>query len=164
MFSLTPREQTKRVYNLSYALIGSCVDRNLLKEGPVPNRILHNKELAIQVITTIDRVKQQIQEMFHLNLLTLSKEMTNIVDNEVEKEKEKEFDFLASAYTLLGNTTQSGYNKIKKELVEQFQLPPEKLPSYYLLSQRRPIIVPFTIENDELFDVNFNALEDVFSF
>ena len=89
MFSLTPREQTKRVYNLSYALIGSCVDRNLLKEGPVPNRILHNKELAIQVITTIDRVKQQIQEMFHLNLLTLSKEMTNTVDNEVEKEKRK---------------------------------------------------------------------------
>ena len=116
MFSLTPREQTKRVYNLSYELIGSCIDRNLLKEGPVPNRILHNKELAIQVITTIDRVKQKIQDMFGLNLLTLSKEMTDIIDNEVEQEKEKEFDFLASAYTMLGNTTQSGYNKTKKTL------------------------------------------------
>ena len=42
--------------------------------------------------------------------------MTDIIDNEVEQEKEKEFDFLASAYTMLGNTTQSGYNKTKKTL------------------------------------------------
>ena len=116
MFKISPRQQTRRVHNLSYDLIGSCVDRNLLKQGPVPNRILHNKELAIQVITTIDRIKQQIQDMFGLNLLTLSKEMTDIIDNEVEDKEEKEFDFLASAYTMLSNTTQSGYNKIKKSL------------------------------------------------
>ena len=146
MFKLTTREQTKSVYNLSYELIGSCFDNNLLKEGLVPNRILHIKELAIRVITTIDRVKQQIQDMFGLNLLTLSKEMTDIIDNEVEEKEEKEFDFLASAYTMLSNTTQSGYNKIKKELVEQFKLPPEKLPSYYVLTQNRPDVIPFTLK------------------
>ena len=51
-----------------------------------------------------------------MNLLILSKEMTDIIDNEVEDKEEKEFDFLASAYTMLSNTTQSGYNKIKKSL------------------------------------------------
>ena len=85
MFTLTAREQTRRIHNLSYELVGSCVDRNLLKEGPIPNRIFHNKELAIEVITTIDRIKQKIQDMFCINLLSLGNEMAGIEESEAEK-------------------------------------------------------------------------------
>ena len=87
--------------------------------------------------------------------------MTNIVDNEVEKEEEKEFDFLASAFTILGNTTQSSYKKRKKELVEQFKLPPEKFPSCYLLTQSRPDIITFTFKYDEFFYKTLHIPVDV---
>ena len=161
MLTLTAREQTKRMHNLSNQLVGSCVDRNLLKEGPIPNRIFHNKELAIEVITTIDRIKQKIQDMFCINLLSLGNEMTGVEESEAEKELDVEVASLSSAYSLLGNTARSGYNKIMRELLTEFNLCPKKLPSYHLLTSRnRPNIVPFIIPNSNELHSNSHEITE----
>ena len=161
MFNLTAREQTRRIHNLSYELVGSCVDRNLLKEGPIPNRIFHNKELAIEVITIIDRIKHKIQDMFCINLLSLGNEMTAVEESEAEKELDVEVASLSSAYSLLGNTTRSGYNKIMKELLTEFKLCPKKLPSYHLLTSRnRPKIVPFILPNSNELHNNLHEITE----
>ena len=144
------------------SIVGSCINRADLRYDGI-HYLNHNKDLARHIVALLDRIKQKVQNLLHLNLNELEEEddidqfyfgedlHNNItIKQEEEKVEEKNDDHnLQSAYSLLGNLSRSGYERMQKELRNQFNISKKDLPSYYKLTQNRPSIECFSIIQDQ---------------
>ena len=118
-----------------------------------------NEELAVDIITMLDGIKLRIQNELKLNLQKYTDDFTPL--NEVDEaarerqskdmvediatnttpqstKREKKIKDLSTAISILSEATMSGYDRIRKSLLRQFEgrMSKEELPSFYILTKK----------------------------
>ena len=63
-----------------------------------------------------------------------------------------------SAFVLLGNASRNGYERITKDLIKEFDISKNRLPSYYKLTKDRPKIEGFKLNNNNNAFINNKGL------
>ena len=56
-----------------------------------------------------------------------------------------------SAVTLLSETSQNGYERMQRAIMQEFNIPEDRLPSYYMMTKSRPRMDKFIVNELEFF-------------
>ena len=119
-----------------------------------------NEDLALEIVNLLDGVKDYIQSKLKVNLNKLADVALEPIESDSEgtiKELDMTKKLHKLALLLLGETTASGYARIRRSLHEY-----TKLPSYYKLASGRPAIAPIEIHAQNVFDDDAPAEVDFF--
>ena len=155
---LTMRQRRLRMRELSTNIISSCIDRLAYKNNP--DKYLHkNNELAVDILSLIDGIKECIEKKLKVSLKDIEEEAMVPIDDDndglinVLDENKKGHQI---AISLLGETGVSGYTRIKKYVDAAVQL-----PSYYMITKGRPKVLPLAItvmKNIDMIEERENAI------
>lgn len=150
------RERVRRVEGLAAMVIAACVDRDELEKKGV-EYLSGNRELAVDVMTVLDIIKNRVQDELRVNLLSVNDEITPLPEGEDEEDNNPNYD---SAIAMLGETSIKGYERMRKKIVGQNILCADVMPSYHMLTKNRPKINSFVIHPDlsSLDEANMSSL------
>ena len=124
-------------------VIGACVDRVSLEKMGV-GYLSGNRDLAVDVVTVLDVIRNRVQDELTINLLSVNDEITPPPEGESEEDNPN-YD---SAIAMLGETSIKGYEHMRKKIVEKNILCSDVIPSYHILTKNSPKISPFIVEPD----------------
>ena len=152
-------ERRRRMRKVGKEILSACVDRKKFREN-TDEYLTKNEDLALQIVNLLDGVKDYIQSKLKVNLNKLA----DVALAPIESDREgtiTELDMRNKSHKLalqlLGETTASGYARIRRSLHEY-----TKLPSYYKLAAERPAIAPIEIHAANVFDDDAPAELDFF--
>ena len=119
-----------------------------------------NNDLAVDLITVLDAVKLKLQHKLHINMNCVQEITPPQMDDTLEISEEGELEEvgincdpihfqgsqpeLMTAKRMLSHPTLIGYNEIRKSFLDEFKIPKEWLPSFYMLTKNRPKMQCFT--------------------
>ena len=142
--SLTMAQREKRVDSVAKLLVAACVDRKVMKSADESTYFNGNENLAIDCVTLLDSLKLRIQYELNLNLNeykdsysplnNAEAEERELTNNEHGTLEEREF---STALTMMGEHTQSGYNRVRKQILQEFTtINAKDIPSFYHMTKR----------------------------
>ena len=133
-------ERRNRIDSLENLVMASCVDHKEMSQ--TENYFEKNVELVIDILNVLDGIKERVQKETLLNLHRYRQCLTPPVegeDNESEFLPKKNLD--GDGTTLLfGSSSRNQYEKIHENLLTDFCLNKDTIPSYHTLTKIRPQI------------------------
>ena len=153
---LKMREHSRRVVGLAATIISSCVDRESLMDKGV-EYLIGNKDLAVDILTVIDSIRNKVQDELRVNLHLVQKEITPPPVDESDDKcgDDDKYNRYSSAIAMLGEASIQGYERMRKKILVQNLLSSDALPSYHMLTKNRPKIILFVV----LPDLHFDSLQ-----
>jgi hypothetical protein len=149
---LTMRQRRLRMQSLSKLVLSACIDRNEYKNRA--DGYLHfNKPLAIDIMNLLDGIKECLEKKLKITFNAIEEEVRPPIHNDRDgliinlNDKKAEHRL---AIALMGETTATGYARVKKDLLEH----EIDVPSMYIMAKDRPKVTPITFDvmkhhNDE---------------
>ena len=127
---LSMRERARRTKLLAEKVIASCVNKaELILEGEI--HLHDNLELAVDVITCLDTIRDKCQYLLKMNLSKLTNE-GQVTPPPDESKKIK------TGAALFGETSQNGYERLRREIASDFDTNVKNIPSFYMMTKNRP--------------------------
>ena len=185
---LSMRERDRRVQTFAELVIGSCANKSKLKDHG-QGYLHHDTDLCIDTVTFLDALRDRLEKELLTNFKTEVDGKNDLTPRPcVDKGQGDDGDICVSmpasdlgwnredysgdsrqyktAVAMLCEATLSGFSKIRHSIINEFSIPKEWLPSFYLLTKNRPkiessIIVPkFSSANDNAnqFDIEDTTL------
>lgn len=153
-----------RTDNLTKEVVAACVDCAILgKEGKSYLKI--NYDLAVDVITLLDSIHERVQCELDVNMMLCEKRVTpppDCVMNENDELKKLDIKMGGNACTLamLTESKRSGYDRLRLSILQEFHLPQNSLPSYYILTKSRPNVLPIELSPTNIVNNNQQSVTD----
>ena len=156
---LTMRMRRQRMADIGKIILGACIDRKEFRKD-YEEYMYNNQILAVELMNLMDGIKEYIQSKMKLNMNALEEEAIVPVENDNDglinelDEKKKEHML---AISLLGITSEKGYNRMKKNLKGV-----ARIPTFKKITENRPTVVPVEYPILKQFDCDGSSgvLED----
>ena len=115
---------------LAKSVLAACVDKDKLRHNG-HNYFVKNEDLAVDLMTVLSSIQDRLQWELKVNMGNFKGVMTSPTEEEMDEadNDENENDGTNTvknyntAIALLGEATQSGYRRIRSELMTEFKLP-----------------------------------------
>ena len=113
-----------------------------------------NTDLAVDLLTVIDMMKDRVQHILKINLMTVFQDyVTPPPPNAMSKPT-----FHSTAVSLLCEATETGYERLRASIAEDFKVDRKSIPSFYMVTKDRPNIIDFCIEPKVNVEEEINAI------
>lgn len=105
--------RSQRVVSLTATIISWCVDRESLM-GKGVDYLIGNRDLAVDILTVIDSIRNKVQDELRVNLFNLQKEITPLPVDESDDKcgDDDEYNKYVSAIAMLGEASIQGYERM----------------------------------------------------
>ena len=141
---LTMRERNRRTEKYTKMILASCINRgDLIEHGA--KYLDRNVDLAIDVITMLDAIKHRAQSELGINFSSIESYTTPPPEESGVTKESSHQDRHRAAVSMLGECSSRGYERVRGNLMQDFGLTSQELPSYYKLTKNRPKIIPISI-------------------
>ena len=141
---LCNRERTRRINTLANSVIATCVSKSDLKDKGV-NSLVDNVDLAVDIISVLDAMKDRMQKVTKVNFNSLEAEVT-LETTPDSSSVIHPLQSLQEAILLLSVCTKTTYTLLRKKFIKGWNISKESLPSYHMMTKHRPKMVPFEID------------------
>ena len=144
----------RRVNKITCMLLASCLSKDeRKKDNWVSDFLLNNKLIVCDVLAIIDDIRLKLQNITKVNLSSLTEEdkLASLTEEDMlPSPMEYKTSAIASfASIILSESSQSGYTRMRKALVEQHNVSENELPTYYKIAKNRPKIESFSVKPDD---------------
>ena len=133
---------------LSNRLIFLCVDTNKFSARGIKNHLVNNKEVVIDVLSLMDDIRCVLQDLTRIKLDLLQDDLLpSLIQNNLCDQNKKIDEGIA--HIILTETSQSGYSRIRRSLIDHHNFTKKILPSYYFLAKQRPNFESFVVDDSD---------------
>ena len=169
---LSVNERRRRVNEFGQQVLASCVNRKHMRSaGSVEYLKDDSKFLAVDVLTILDGIKYALLKKLKVNERAIADLVPEPVSPEEDEEepdggsiavamlgeeetREGNTDGCSTAVAMLGEATREGYGRIRKEMMKEYSLTSEELPTYYILTKQRPKIEPILLHHHSILSIS----------
>ena len=156
------RQRVERVEEIGKKIVSACIDKKKVREGGL-DYIVSDDNLRTDVQTFLCELRLRLEKELKCNF-KLDESVTPSPEEIVEEENVepttsgveecryfKREDYFGSdnmfhvATKLLGKLTMTGYNEIRKNIIEEYRIPSIWLPSFAKLTANCPKVLGFDV-------------------
>ena len=156
------RQRVERVEEIGKQVVSACIDKKKVREGGL-DYIVSDDNLRTDVQTFLCELRLRLEKELKCNF-KMDESVTPSPEEIVEEENVepttsgveecryfKREDYFGSdnmfyvATKLLGKLTMTGYNEIRKNIIEEYRIPSIWLPSFAKLTSNRPKVFGFDV-------------------